>query len=429
MLGVGQKSDECHVTGRTPATGGCSASGKSPTNVPRRVEVFQLENARCRAEVRRMSCDGQNSSNGRMLGVGQKSNECPATGRSPSTGECSVSGRSRVEDGKWWSGGTPASGGGPAKCRASGGCPAKCKALGGGPAKSRASGGGPTKSRASGGGPAKCRASGGGPAKCMASGGGPAKSRASGGGPAKCRASGGGPAKCMASGGGPAKSKASGGGPAKCRASGGGPAEQRRQGGGPGTNYSYGRSRTEELSLSLPYSLDTASKDPGLHLFLRKLQPHSLLSRLFQPQAITESHWIFNGFALGQAAPNVSSLTKGQVAASTLIIMIENVSNVSEQSNGAVLPQVQRQSEFCEMEELMHSFYKPTSGKILLDGHDIKVFSASIAKNILHGKEDVGITDIINAAKIANAHCVIQSLPNGYSTKVEESFHLSRGQK
>lgn len=67
--------------------------------------------------------------------------------------------------------------------------------------------------------------------------------------------------------------------------------------------------------------------------------------------------------ALGQAAPNISSLVKGQVAASTIIMMIEKVSNVSEKSNGAVLPQIQGQIEFCDV-----SFSYPSRKSIVFDG-------------------------------------------------------------
>ncbi|KAG0460760.1 hypothetical protein HPP92_021057 [Vanilla planifolia] len=196
---------------------------------------------------------------------------------------------------------------------------------------------------------------------------------------------------------------------------------------------------------------------------------------------------IFSGFALGQAAPNLSSIAKGHAAASSIIVMIEKVSNATERFNGAVIPQVHGEVEFCEVSfsypsrkniifdgisfsitagrttaivgqsgsgkstiiSLLERFYEPTSGKILLDGHDVKslqlkwlrnqmglvsqepaLFSASIARNILYGWEDAGMDDIMSAAKVANVHSFIQSLPNGYLTEVGEGgFQLSGGQK
>ncbi|KAL0907615.1 hypothetical protein M5K25_022034 [Dendrobium thyrsiflorum] len=105
---------------------------------------------------------------------------------------------------RWWSGETPASGGGPVKRRASGGGPAERRASSGGPAEHCASGGGPAERQASRSGPTERRASGGGPAELQTSGGGPAEHRESGGGPAERRATGGGPAERRATGGGPA---------------------------------------------------------------------------------------------------------------------------------------------------------------------------------------------------------------------------------
>ncbi|KAK8965280.1 ABC transporter B family member 14 [Platanthera guangdongensis] len=196
---------------------------------------------------------------------------------------------------------------------------------------------------------------------------------------------------------------------------------------------------------------------------------------------------IFSGFALGQAAPNLGALSKGQVAASSIRMMIEKVSNASKGFNGAVLPTVVGQIEFCEVSfsypsrksmifesinfsitagrttaivgqsgsgkstiiSMIERFYEATLGKILLDGHDMKflqlkwlrnqmglvsqeptLFSASIARNIQYGREDAGMEEIMNAAKIANAHSFIQSLPNGYMTEAGEGgFQLSGGQK
>lgn len=87
--------------------------------------------------------------------------------------------------------------------------------------------------------------------------------------------------------------------------------------------------------------------------------------------------------------------------------------------------------------------YLYLTGKILLDGHDIKdlqlkwlrnqmglvsqepaLFSTTIARNILHGNEGAEIEEIVEAAKIANAHSFIQNLPDGYMTEVGTSYQL-----
>ncbi|KAK6119489.1 hypothetical protein DH2020_046766 [Rehmannia glutinosa] len=98
---------------------------------------------------------------------------------------------------------------------------------------------------------------------------------------------------------------------------------------------------------------------------------------------------------------------------------------------------------------LILRFYDPTSGKIMIDGRDIKklklkslrkyiglvqqepaLFATSIYENILYGKEGATEGEIIEAAKLANAHIFISALPEGYSTKVgERGVQLSGGQK
>jgi subfamily B ATP-binding cassette protein MsbA len=98
---------------------------------------------------------------------------------------------------------------------------------------------------------------------------------------------------------------------------------------------------------------------------------------------------------------------------------------------------------------LIPRFYDVTSGKILLDGTDIRdfkvrslrdkigmvlqdniLFSESVRLNILLGKPDATEEEIIQAAKAANAHEFIMNLPEGYDTKVgERGVKLSGGQK
>lgn len=76
-------------------------------------------------------------------------------------------------------------------------------------------------------------------------------------------------------------------------------------------------------------------------------------------------------------------------------------------------------------------------GRILLDGHDIRnlqlkwlrnqmglvsqepvLFSTSIAKNIMYGREDASMGDVMEACRVANAHSFIEELPDGYLTEV-----------
>ena len=98
---------------------------------------------------------------------------------------------------------------------------------------------------------------------------------------------------------------------------------------------------------------------------------------------------------------------------------------------------------------LIPRFYDVTSGRIRLDGKDIRtfkvrtlrdkigmvlqdniLFSESVKLNILLGKPNATDEEIIEAAKAANAHDFIMNLPNGYDTKVgERGVKLSGGQK
>ncbi|PIA50393.1 hypothetical protein AQUCO_01300853v1 [Aquilegia coerulea] len=98
---------------------------------------------------------------------------------------------------------------------------------------------------------------------------------------------------------------------------------------------------------------------------------------------------------------------------------------------------------------LILRFYDPTAGRVMIDGKDIKklklkslrtfiglvqqepaLFATSIYENIIYGKDNASEAEVIEAAKIANAHNFISSLPEGYSTKVgERGVQLSGGQK
>jgi ATP-binding cassette subfamily B protein len=98
---------------------------------------------------------------------------------------------------------------------------------------------------------------------------------------------------------------------------------------------------------------------------------------------------------------------------------------------------------------LIPRFYDVTSGKILIDGHDIKnvtikslrsqigmvqqdvyLFAGSIYDNIAYGKPGATKEEVIQAAKDAGAHDFIMELLDGYDTYVgERGVKLSGGQK
>ncbi len=98
---------------------------------------------------------------------------------------------------------------------------------------------------------------------------------------------------------------------------------------------------------------------------------------------------------------------------------------------------------------LVTRFYDVNEGQMTIDGVDIKtmtkkslrnlmglvtqdsiLFNDSVKNNIGLGKENATDDEIIEAAKIANAHDFISELPDGYNTNIGDSGNkLSGGQK
>ena len=88
--------------------------------------------------------------------------------------------------------------------------------------------------------------------------------------------------------------------------------------------------------------------------------------------------------------------------------------------------------------QLLERFYDPSSGSVLLDGVDIKtlnlrwlrsqlglvgqepvLFMGSVGENIAYGKPGASREEVVESARMANAHTFItESLGDGYETQV-----------
>lgn len=98
---------------------------------------------------------------------------------------------------------------------------------------------------------------------------------------------------------------------------------------------------------------------------------------------------------------------------------------------------------------LLQGLYHPTSGRILIDGHDVRhispqslriqlgvvpqecfLFSGTILENITLYRSNFTLEQVTEVAKLAEAHAFIQDMPLGYNTQVgERGTSLSGGQR
>lgn len=199
--------------------------------------------------------------------------------------------------------------------------------------------------------------------------------------------------------------------------------------------------------------------------------------------------FILSGLSLGVAIPELKYFTEASVAASRIFQRIDRIPEIdSEEKDGLVLEKIRGEVEFKRITftypsrpncivlkdfslkivagetvalvgasgsgkstaiALLQRFYDPDSGVVSVDGFDIKklqmkwlrgnmglvsqdhaLFGTSIKQNILFGKHDATMDDVLVAATAANAHSFISRLPQGYETKVgERGALLSGGQK
>ena len=192
--------------------------------------------------------------------------------------------------------------------------------------------------------------------------------------------------------------------------------------------------------------------------------------------------------SIGQFSGLWSSLQEALGATNRLFEILDTVPEVQEKSNAEKLPPVMGHIEFDQvtfaysdhpemailkeiqlkispgevlalvgpsgagkttMANLLPRFYDPTSGSIRIDDHDLRnlelkslrkqigivpqdamLFGGSVRDNILYGRLEAGESELIAAAKAANAHEFISQLPERYDTIVgERGVKLSGGQR
>ena len=98
---------------------------------------------------------------------------------------------------------------------------------------------------------------------------------------------------------------------------------------------------------------------------------------------------------------------------------------------------------------LLPGFYLPTAGRITIDGQDVSgltlaslrehisvvsqepfLFNGTVRENILYGRLDATVAELLAAARAANCHDFISRLPEGYDSRVgERGVKLSVGEK
>lgn len=182
---------------------------------------------------------------------------------------------------------------------------------------------------------------------------------------------------------------------------------------------------------------------------------------------------------------SLSSIQRGIASADRIFAISDNIPVIREKENPVTLPQLNQGIKFenvsfkyedelvlkdisfelqkgktialvgmsgggkSTIADLVPRFYDPSSGKVTIDGVDLKectlnsirkhmgivtqesiLFNDTILNNIAFGMENPSEEEVIKAAKIANAHDFIMETPKGYNTVIgEDGSKLSGGQR
>uniref|UniRef100_A0A0D3DC25 Uncharacterized protein n=1 Tax=Brassica oleracea var. oleracea TaxID=109376 RepID=A0A0D3DC25_BRAOL len=148
--------------------------------------------------------------------------------------------------------------------------------------------------------------------------------------------------------------------------------------------------------------------------------------------------FVSTGRAIADAGTMTTDLAKGSDAVASVFAVLDRCTTIEPEDPNGYLPK-----KIKGLISLIERFYDPLKGCVEIDGRDLKsyhlrslrqhialvsqepaLFAGTIRENIMYGaaSENIDESEIIEAAKAANAHEFITSLSNGYDTNCGDSY-------
>lgn len=108
--------------------------------------------------------------------------------------------------------------------------------------------------------------------------------------------------------------------------------------------------------------------------------------------------------------------------------LVKILLKIYDQYNGEIkVGAKEDKEEGAKLDYISHSFWRSKCGAVLQDGY---IFNDTIARNITVGDEEIDYNRLAHSCRAANIHSFIESLPNGYYTKLGvDGTGVSQGQK